>query len=122
MHLVGGAYLMESLVDKYAEVFAEGLGELKGYKAKIHIDKEAQPRFCKPGPVVYAMRSKVEEELVRLQRQGILMPVQFADWAAPIVPVLKADKKAVRICGDFTMTVNQASKLDKHPIPRIEDL
>ena len=64
----------------------------------------------------------MEEELARLQKQGIINPVQFADWAAPIVPVLKADKKTVRICGDFKMTVNQASRLDKYPIPKIEDL
>ena len=66
--------------------------------------------------------SKVEEELAQLQRQGIITPVQFADWAAPIIPVLKANKKTVRICGDFKMTVNQASRLDKYPIPIIEDL
>ena len=54
--------------------------------------------------------------------QGILTPVQFADWGAPIVPVLKSDKKSVKICGDFKKTVNQASKVDKYPIPKIEDL
>ena len=55
------------------------------------------------------MRSKVEEELALVQKQGIITPIQFADRAAPIVPVLRADKKTVRICGDFKMTVNQAS-------------
>ena len=48
--------------------------------------------------------------------------MQFADWAAPIVPVLKADKESLRICGDFKQTVNTASKLDRYPIPKIEDL
>ncbi len=43
------------------------------------------------------MRSKVEAELQRLTEQGILQPVQFADWAAPIVPVLKADKQFVYV-------------------------
>ena len=28
----------------------------------------------------------------------------------------------MRICGDFKKTVNQASKVDKYPIPKIEDL
>jgi len=36
-----------------------------------------------------------------MTQQGVLEPVQFADWAAPIVPVLKSDKKSVRLCGDF---------------------
>ena len=38
------------------------------------------------------------------------------------MPVLKSDKKSVRICGDFKRTVNQALKVDKYPIPKIEDL
>ena len=35
------------------------------------------------------MRGKVEQELDRLQKKGIIKPVKFSDWAAPIVPVLK---------------------------------
>ena len=68
------------------------------------------------------MKVKVEEELDRLVKEGTLEPVQFADWAAPIVVVLKPDKTSVRICGDFKLTVNRVSKLDRYPIPRIEDL
>ena len=36
--------------------------------------------------------------------------------------MLKRDKKSVRICGDFRITVNPVSKLDRYPIPKIEDL
>ena len=68
------------------------------------------------------MKVKVEEELEWLVKQGILEPVEFADWAAPIVPVVKSDKSLVSICGDFKLTINKASKLDQYPIPRIEDL
>ena len=35
--------------------------------------------------------------------------------------MLKNDQ-TVRICGDFKQTINQASKLDRYPIPKIEDL
>ena len=42
-------------------------------------------------------------------------------WAAPIVPVLKANDE-VRICGDYKRTVNTAAKTDQFPIPNIEDL
>ena len=67
------------------------------------------------------MRTIVEHELDRLVSDRILEPVQFADWASPIVPVLKADGHSVRICGDFKL-LNQACKLDKYPLPKIEDL
>ena len=73
IHLVGSIDLLRSLMDKYAEVFNEGLGELKGHKA--HVDSEAQPKFCKACTIPYPMRSKVEEEVARLQKQGIITPV-----------------------------------------------
>ena len=56
-----------------------------------------------------------------MQKEGIIQPVQFSDWAAPIVPVVKQDG-SVRVCGDYLLTVNRASKLDSYPLPRIEDL
>ena len=64
----------------------------------------------------------MEEELLRLEQDGIIEPVEFADWAAPIVPVLKGTGQNVRICGDFKLTVNKASRLDTYPLPRIDDL
>lgn len=93
---------------------------MQGYEAKIHVDPEAQPRFCKAQST--AMRGKFEAELDRVVKDGILEPVQFAEWAAPIVPMLKSDEKSVRICRDFKVTVNKSAKLDRFPIPRIEDL
>ena len=67
------------------------------------------------------IKKKVEEELERLQAEGTVEPVQFAEWAAPIVLVVKEDK-SVQICGDCKVTINQAAKLDNYPIPKAEDL
>ena len=47
--------------------------------------------------------------------------MQFSDWAAPIVPVLKQDG-SVRICGDYRVTVNMAARTESYPLPRIDDL
>ena len=110
------------MLDKHKPVFQEGLGRLKGFKAKIYVDPSSKPRFCRARSVPYAMRDKVEEELKRLQKEGSLEPVESAEWAAPIVPVLKSDRSSVCICGDFRLTVNPVSKLDRYPIPKVEDL
>ena len=110
------------MLDSKKKLFEPGLGTLQGFKAKIHVDPAATPKFCKPRQVPYAMREKVETELYRLLAKGIIEPVKFADWAAPIVPVMKSDKESVRICGDYKLTVNVASKLEQYPIPRVEDL
>ena len=61
-------------------------------------------RFSKGRPVPYAMCGKVKEELHKLVHEGILESIQYAEWAAPIVPVWKKDKKSVCVCGNFKLT------------------
>ena len=112
---------LENISAKYADVFTEGLGTLKGVKAKIYVDPEAQPKYVKARSVPYLLKKNVEFELERLEREGIISPVEFSEWAAPIVPVMKPNG-AVRICGDYKLTVNRVSKLDNYPIPKTEDL
>ncbi|PIK56483.1 hypothetical protein BSL78_06598 [Apostichopus japonicus] len=104
---------LSDLLKAHSELFKEGLGLLKGTTAKIYVDSQVNPKFYKPRSVPYAMRNKVEAELDRLQSEGII---------TSIVPILKADKSSIRICGDYKVTVNKASKLDQYPIPKIEDL
>ena len=58
----------------------------------------------------------------KLTKLGIIEPIQFAEWAAPVVAVLKSDKKSIRICGDIKLTVSSASKVDRYPIPKTDDL
>lgn len=106
----------------HSEVFRDQLGTLKGTSAKINVDPMVQPIYCKARSVPYAMKEKVNTELDRLQAEGIIEPVQYADWAAPIVPILKSDKVSVRICGDYKLTVNKASRIDNYPIPKIADI
>ena len=77
--------------------------------------------FFKPRQVPFILKQKVETELERLQDQCIISPVQFFKWAAPIMPITKKDG-SIRICGDFKVTVNQASIVEQYPLPRIEEL
>ena len=112
---------LQQVLEKYSGVFKEGLGELRDAKAKIYVDKEERPQFFPPRQVPFAIRQKVEEELDRLQSLGVIRPVQFSDWAAPIVPVMKKDGR-VRICGDYKITIDRAAKVEEYPIPRIEEL
>ena len=118
---IGKNLALQQVLDRHADVFKEELGKLKGTTAKIYIEKHATPRVEKARPVPFAVRHKVEQELDRLQALGIIQPVQFSDWASPIVPVMKPDG-AVRICRDYKVTINRADKIDRYPIPRIEEL
>ena len=112
---------LQDILDKHQTVFSSTLGMVRGVTAKLHVDPQARPKFYRPRSVPHAMKVKVEAELERLHQQGIIEPVQFSDWAAPIVPVLKPDG-SIRICGDYKLTVNAVAKLDTYPLPRIDDL
>ena len=112
---------LKRLLDNHKDVFAEDLGTLKGTEAKIYLQEGALPKFVKARPVPYAMKAPLEKELERLEKEGIITPVQFSEWAAPIVPIVKSDG-SIRVCGDYKCTINRASKLDNYPIPKTEDL
>ncbi|XP_064402603.1 uncharacterized protein K02A2.6-like [Halichondria panicea] len=112
---------LQEILDKHSTVFGKDLGHIKDAPATIHIDPAHKPRFCKARPVPYSRRSKVEKEISRLEEQGVIEPVQFSDWAAPVVPVVKKDG-SIRLCGDYKVTVNTVAKPDTYPLPRIEDI
>ena len=111
---------LQRVLEDLKDVFSKGLGTLPGTKAKTYVDPGTTARFMKARPIPYALKAKVETDLDRLQSEGIISPVEFSEWAAPIVPVVKQDGK-VLIGGDYKCIVNQMSKLDSYPIPKTED-
>ena len=112
---------LQDILNQYPELFKDGMGTLQDTTVKIHIQQDARPRFFRARPVPYALKDKVTAELERLRKADVIEPVQYSDWAAPIVPVLKNDG-SIRICGDFKQTINTAAIPDKYPLPRVDDL
>ena len=106
---------LESVLDNYNLVFEKGLRKLKG------TNSQTKPVFYKARPIPYSIRPKIEAELDRLQREGIIERVQFSEWASTIVLVIKIDN-SIRICGDYKTTINKASKLDTYPLPKVDDV
>uniref|UniRef100_A0A1X7TMJ3 Reverse transcriptase domain-containing protein n=1 Tax=Amphimedon queenslandica TaxID=400682 RepID=A0A1X7TMJ3_AMPQE len=95
---------IDSLIGRFSSVFTDELGLFEGGSITIQTLPSAKHKFFKPCP-----------------QHGIITPVNFSSWAAPIVPVLKPDD-SVRICGDYKVTVNTVLQVDTYPLPRIEDL
>ena len=57
----------DNLVKKHPKLFCCGLGKIIGVTTKIHVPNHVQPKFFKPHPLPYALKDKVEKELLRLQ-------------------------------------------------------
>ena len=121
IHQLESSNKLSSLLSSYSEVFDEGLGKLSGMKAKIHL-KEGDA-----AKILQTQKCSVHHEKQARQGAGSVasprhhLPVQFSEWAAPIVPVTKPDG-SIRVCGDYKLTVNQASHTEQYPLPRVEDL
>ena len=61
--------------------------------------------------------SGYQQDLDRLEKLGVLEKINHSDWAAPVVPVPKANG-SIRICGDYKVTVNPVLQVDQFPMPR----
>ncbi|XP_046972866.1 uncharacterized protein LOC124539615 [Vanessa cardui] len=112
---------MERLISKYEEVFKDGLGTYRGQPVTIHTKPGTNPKFLKARPVPYAIKARVEKEIDRLEREGVLKPISFSEWATPVVPILKKSGE-VRLCGDYRSTVNEATESDTYPMPTASEV
>ncbi|BHF69984.1 hypothetical protein SprV_0301303100 [Sparganum proliferum] len=122
VHRIGANPALDSILVNHKDLFRDDSAtHYHGPPVKFQFQSDFRLRFFKARTVPYAVAPKVEEELDRLQKADIIEPVQYSEWAAPIVPVLKSDG-SVRICGDYKLTINSATKLNPYPLPRIEDL
>lgn len=77
---------VNALVNKYGELFKDGLGTMKKIKAELRMKKDATPRFHRPRPVPFALREAVEQELAEMEAKGVIRKVSHSQWASPVVP------------------------------------
>ena len=67
----------ESILKKHSELFKKELDLVKEIKVKLDVDQYCQPRFFKLRSVPFALRQRVEAELQRLQKLGVIESVPF---------------------------------------------
>ena len=53
--------------------------------------------------------------------EDITEKVQHSEWASPTVPIIKPNGD-LRICGDYSVTMNKFSEMEQYPIPCLEEL
>jgi hypothetical protein len=113
--------IAEQLQKQYPAVFSNELGKFNKYKIKLSLKDDSRPVFFKPRPVAFALREKLDKEIDRLVRTGILKPVEHAEYASPVVPVLKRDG-SLRLCADYSVTINKQLRVDQYPLPTAHEL
>ena len=113
---------VEKLVKEYDELF-HGLGKLKGYQVKLHIDESVQPVAQPHRRVPFHVRQQLEEQLKRDEDLGVLERIEGpTPWVSPIVVAPKPKSPGqVRVCVDMRQA-NQAIKRERHVTPTIKEI
>ena len=62
---------------------------MRSLQATLHVRPDARPKFFKPRTLPFAIKGAIEQELDRLEANGVIRKVSHSEWAAPIVPVPK---------------------------------
>lgn len=105
----------------YEDVFKPGLGKYTGKPAHIELVEGAQPVFLPPRQVPYAKESRANTALDLLVEEESHFPVQNSEWGTPVINVIKHDG-GVRVCGDYSETVNPLCKKDVYPMTTVNQI
>lgn len=109
------------LLQRYRDKLDTGSTKIQDLQASLVTKENVKPVFLKARTVPFRLLPLVEQEIQTLVKDGILEKVNTSRWATPIVPVLKENNR-VRICGDFSVTINPNLLIDEHPLPTIDEL
>ncbi|GFT09237.1 integrase catalytic domain-containing protein [Trichonephila clavipes] len=80
-----------------------------------------EPQLINGSNVPFALKGRVKNEIDRLEREGIIEKVDRSEWTIPVVPVVKTDG-SIRLCADYSVTLNPNLIVPQHPLPRLEEI
>ena len=83
---------LKPMVAKYDKV-VHGVRKLTDVQVHLHINKEIKTLVQPTRRIPFTIRKKVESELVRLQKEDIIEPLNLADISAPLRALTHKDAK-----------------------------
>ena len=114
-------YFSSTVLDKFKNYLSMDFQSCVKHEVKLNLKENAIPIFSKCRPVPIRLKNAVKQELDRLVDLGKITKVFESEWSSPIVAVLK-DTGDVRICGDFSGTVNKYLQPVQSPLTSIDDV
>jgi len=113
---------IQTIITKYSENFS-GLGKLKNYQVKLHVNKEVKPKTDPPRTVPYHLRERADKIIAEMCSNDIIEEhptTEPAPWISNCVLEPKPDK-SLRMTLD-ARNINKAIESSNLPIPKAEDI
>ena len=91
------------------------IGKLKDYQVTLHIDKNITPVAQRERRIPFALREKVNKELEKLEKAGIIEDVtnEPTPWLNPLVIAPKPEGK-IRLCLDMRCANKAVKRTNYH--------
>jgi len=109
------------LLQEFEGVFSKGeydLGRTSIIQHAIEILGD-KPRRCGPRPLNPPMRKELEKQLTEMLKNDLIQP-STSEYSCPVV-LVKKKCGAIRFCCDFRR-LNDATRKDSYPLPRINEI
>ena len=116
-----------NLCDEFPDLFEQELGCLKDFELEVKFKSGAKPVFHKARPVPFALCDDLAKGYEEGIAKGVWKPVQFNEYGTPVVPIRKTQtsgalKPKLRICGDYSVGINDQLEDHRQPMPLPEEL
>ncbi|XP_065217466.1 uncharacterized protein K02A2.6-like [Planococcus citri] len=115
---------IEDLMKQYPNLFSNEFRKITNFKAHIKLKQNAAPIIARARLVPFAIKPKVEAELDRMVKCGMIEPIDPAKtpitWASPVVIKEKKNGK-VRVIGDFKNTLNPNIHFEPYLLPIVDE-
>ena len=118
--LPDSANFTNDFLSDFVEYFDESYHSNVTDKVRLEVNSNAAPIFSKSRSIPVKLRENLKIELDRLVQEGKLTQIFKSKWASPIVTVFKKDG-SMRICGDYSATVNKYLDPVQSPLPTVEE-
>ena len=110
----------QRILYKYKDYLSDKFRSCVQKTVRLPVKKDIMPIFSKPRPVPMRLKEKVQQELQRLEKAGVISRILASEYASPTVNVLKNDKN-IRVCGDYSK-INGSFDTAQFPLPSVDEV
>ena len=120
-------FSVKTIQSPEADLFKTELGCHKDFQLEMKFKPSTKTVFSKPRVVPFSIQDDLCKAYDAGIAKGVWQPIQFNDYGTLVVSIRKAAlpgqvSPKLRVCGDYSVTVNPQLEPHRYPMPCPEDL